>query len=68
MRVMSRVWPFMASEAHREAAPDPLDSDKARLLDAADEQDSPYCECDLELMLSELDSGKCASCGKAVIS
>jgi hypothetical protein len=70
---MSRpsTWPFPAGPAHREAAPDPLDSDKARLLDEADERDeydSVFCECDLELMPSELASGKCASCGKKVLA
>lgn len=29
---------------------------------------SPYCECMSELMLSEIDSGKCAHCGRAVLS
>jgi hypothetical protein len=58
-------WPFMSPLADK---PDPLDVQREEALDAADEQDSPYCECDLELMLSELDSGKCAACGKKVLS
>ncbi len=28
----------------------------------------PKCECDLELTVAELVSGKCASCGRAVMA
>ncbi len=34
--------------------------------DGQDEREE--CSCDLELTVSELDSGKCAACGKAVLS
>lgn len=59
-------WSFPAGPAHTAKA-DPLDAEVERLLDEADELDEDgFCQCDLELMPSEIASGKCASCGKPV--
>lgn len=30
--------------------------------------DADACECDLELTATEVDSGRCAACGKAVLA
>jgi hypothetical protein len=60
---MSRVWPFMTADERMQPKPSPVESEEPQ-----DEPESAYCECDLELTVSELDSGRCASCGKAVIA
>lgn len=31
------------------------------------EQEENSCQCDLELTLQELDTGKCRSCGKEIL-
>jgi hypothetical protein len=37
-------------------------------MEPQDEAESPLCECDLDLTMQEIDSGKCSACGKKVLS
>lgn len=36
--------------------------------DEPEENDSPYCECNAEPTISELEDGRCDACGKEIAS
>lgn len=36
--------------------------------DEREENDSPYCECNAEPTISELEDGRCDACGKEIAS
>jgi hypothetical protein len=59
-------WPFPTTNAALRPAPAPTAGDVD--MEPVDEAESPFCECDLELTQDEVNSGKCASCGKAVFA
>jgi hypothetical protein len=64
---MSRPWGIRVPRGVDARSMGPSE-DPPQYDEDGDEFDSPYCECNNDLMLSELDSGKCATCGKAVLS
>ena len=33
-----------------------------------EEDESQFCECDLELTMEEIDRGRCAACGKEILA
>jgi hypothetical protein len=52
-----KKWPFPSSDPR--VAPEPTPQPEQ-------DEDSPYCECDNELTMQELDTNKCQSCGKVI--
>jgi hypothetical protein len=59
MKHAFRPWPFMSPLSRREGDYELRDEDEEL-------SESPFCGCDLQPMVCELDASRCACCGKAL--
>jgi hypothetical protein len=59
---MTRAWPFMTQDERMQPKPSPDP------VERQDEPESAHCECNAtEVTIAELESGRCADCGKLLI-